>query len=154
MSKTIYELHVCVDDIVYFSLPLSENEIGVISQCFRNDEPIAFPTKDGLIVFRNEDNLFYFKVDSSDVAAHAARLATDNPDGAVLVKYYGVRMALFSSYPNALSLKEVPPDYTHTPWVSMVYLIVLLGLFIWAGVKVRRMFATAKEKFSKKPPAR
>jgi hypothetical protein len=105
------------------------------------------------IVFRNEDNLFYFKVDSSDVAAHAARLATDNPDGAVLVKYYGVRMALFSSYPNALSLKEVPPDYTHTPWVSMVYLVVLLSLFIWAGVKVRRMFATAKQKFSKKPPA-
>lgn len=105
------------------------------------------------IVFRNEDNIFYFKVDSSDVAAHAARLATDDPDGAVLVKYYGVRIALFSLYPNAISLKEVPADYTHVPWVSMVYLIVLLGLFIWAGVKVRRMFATAKEKFSKKPPA-
>ncbi len=105
------------------------------------------------IVFRNEDNLFYFKVDSSDVAAHAARLATDNPDGAVLVKYYGVRIALFSAYPNALSLKEVPSDYTHVPWASMIYLIVVLGLFIWAGVTVRRVFASAKRKLSKKPPA-
>ena len=104
------------------------------------------------IVFRNEDNIFYFKVDSSDVAAHAARLATDNPDGAVLVKYYGVRIALFSAYPNALSLKEVPSDYTHVPWGSMIYLIVVLGLFIWAGVTLRRMFASAKQKLSKKPP--
>jgi hypothetical protein len=105
------------------------------------------------IVFRNEDNLFYFKVDSSDVAAQAARLATDDPDGAVLVRYYGVRMALFSQYPNAISLKEVPADYTHVPWVSVTFLIVVLGFFLWAGVKVRRLFDTAKAKLSKRPEA-
>ena len=105
------------------------------------------------IVFRNEDNIFYFKVDSSDLAAHAARLATDDPDGAVLVSYYGVRMALFSVYPNALSLKEVPADYTHVPWVSVVVLVLVLALFIWGGVKIRKVFRSAKEKITKRPAA-
>jgi hypothetical protein len=105
------------------------------------------------IVFRNEDNLFYFKVDSSDVAAHAARLATDNPDGAVLVTYYGVRMPLFSAYPNALSLKEVPSDYTHVPWLSVVILVLVLAVFIWLGVKVRKVFRAAKDKITNRPAA-
>lgn len=105
------------------------------------------------IVFRNEDNIFYFKFDSSDVAAQAARLATDDPDGAVLVTYYGVRIALFSSYANALSLKEVPSDYTHVPWVSMLILVLVLAVFVWAGVKVRKVFRAAKEKVTKRPAA-
>jgi hypothetical protein len=105
------------------------------------------------IVFGNEDNLFYFKVDSSDVAAHAARLATDNPDGAVLVTYYGVRMPLFSAYPNALSLKEVPSDYTHVPWLSVVILVLVLAVFIWLGVKVRKVFRAAKDKITNRPAA-
>ena len=105
------------------------------------------------IVFRNEDNLFYLKFDSSDVAAQAARLATDDPDGAVLVRYYGVRIALFSAYPNALSLKEVSPDYTHVPWVGMIYLLVVLAIFIWAGVKIRKLFRAAKDKITSRPQA-
>ena len=105
------------------------------------------------IVFRNEDNIFYFKWDSSDVAAQAARLATDDPDGAVLVRYYGVRIALFSAYPNALSMKVVAPDHAHVPWLSVVYLIVLLSLFLWAGVKVRKLFRSAKDKITKRPAA-
>ena len=103
------------------------------------------------LVFRNEDNLFYFKVDSSDVASQAARLATDNPDGAVLVRYYGVRIALFSSYPNAISLEEVSSDYVHVPWVSMLILVLVLVVFVWAGVKIRRLFSAAKDKISKRP---
>ena len=105
------------------------------------------------IVFRNEDNFFYFKWDSSDVAAQAARLATDDPDGAVLVRYYGVRIAILSAYPNALSMKEVSPDHTHIPWLSIVYLVVVLSLFLWAGVKVRKLFRTAKDKVTKRPAA-
>jgi hypothetical protein len=103
------------------------------------------------LVFRNEDNIFYFKVDSSDVASHAARLATDNPDGAVLVRYYGVRMPLFSAYPNAISLKEVPADYAHVPWVSMVILILVLSVFIWLGIKLRKVFRSAKDKITNRP---
>jgi hypothetical protein len=48
-------------------------------------------------------------------------------------------------------LKEVPEDYVHVPWVNMIVLILLLIGFIWAGVKVRRLFRGAKARFSKKP---
>ena len=105
------------------------------------------------LVFRNEDNLFYFKFDSSDVASEAARFAKDTPDSPVLVRYYGVRFPLFSAYPNALSLKAVPADYTHVPWISVVYLLVVLSVFLWAGVKLRKLFRAAKARVSKRPAA-
>ena len=105
------------------------------------------------LVFRNEDNLFYFKVDSSDVASHAARLAKDNPDGAVLVRYYGVRVPLFSAYPNAISLTEVADDYAHIPWGSALFLVVALALFLFAGVKLRKLFRAAKDKVTNRPAA-
>ena len=103
------------------------------------------------LVFRNEDNLFYFKVDSSDVASQAARFAKDSPDKPVLIRYYGVRIPIFSAYPNAISMKEVPADYAHVPWVSVLYLLVVLALFLWAGVKTRKLFRTAKDKVTNRP---
>ena len=105
------------------------------------------------LVFRNEDNLFYFKVDSSDLASHAARIAKDNPDGAVLVRYYGVRIALLSAYPNAISLTEVEQDYAHVPIASILYLVVVLVLFLFVGVKLRKLFRAAKDKVTNRPPA-
>ena len=39
----------------------------------------------------------------------------------------------------------------YIPWFNMVVLVLLLIGFIWAGVKVRRMFAGAKAKLSKRP---
>jgi archaellum component FlaF (FlaF/FlaG flagellin family) len=103
------------------------------------------------LVFRNEDNLFYFKVDSSDVASQAARFAKDSTDKPVLIRYYGVRIPIFSAYPNAISMKEVPADYAHIPWVSVLYLLVVLALFLWAGVKIRKLFRTAKDKVTNRP---
>jgi hypothetical protein len=109
-------------------------------------------TKDAL-VFRNEDNGWYFKFDSGDIAAEASKLAKNDVEETALLKYYGLRVAVLDSYPNVLSLKEVEADYVYVPWVNMVILVVLLILFIWAGVKVRRLFATAKAKLSKRPDA-
>jgi len=109
-------------------------------------------SKDAL-VFRNEDNGWYFKFDSGDIAAEASKLAKNEVEETALLKYYGIRIAVLDSYPNVLSLKEVEPDYVYVPWVNMVVLIVLLILFIWAGVKVRRLFSTAKAKLSKRPDA-
>lgn len=102
-------------------------------------------------VFRNEDFAWYLKFDSGDVAAEASKLATSAPDQVALVKYYGVRIPIFSLYPNVLSLKEVPEDYVHVPWVNMIVLILLLVGFVWAGMRVRRLFRGAKARFSKKP---
>ncbi|MDH4282136.1 MAG: DUF1523 family protein [Myxococcales bacterium] len=105
------------------------------------------------LVFRNEDNGWYFKFDSGDIAAEASKLANNDVEEIALLKYYGVRIAVFDAYPNVLSLKEVEPDYVYVPWVNMVVLVLLLILFIWAGVKVRRLFSSAKAKLSKKPEA-
>jgi hypothetical protein len=105
------------------------------------------------LVFRNEDNGWYFKFDSGDIAAEASKLAKNEVDETALLTYYGLRIAILDSYPNVLSLKEVEPDYVYVPWVNMVVLIVLLLLFVWAGVKVRRLFAQAKAKLSKRPDA-
>ena len=64
-----------------------------------------------------------------------------------------MRIAVLDSYPNVLSLKEVESDYVYVPWVNMVVLVLLLILFIWAGVKVRHVFGAAKAKLSKRPDA-
>jgi hypothetical protein len=104
-------------------------------------------------VFRNEDNGWYLKFDAGDIAAEASKLAKNDVDETALLTYYGVRIAILDSYPNALSLKEVPPDYVYVPWVNMVVLVVLLILFIVAGVKIRRLFNSAKTKMSKRPDA-
>ncbi len=102
-------------------------------------------------VFRNEDNGWYLKWDSGDIAAEASKLAKNEVDETALLTYYGIRIAIFDSYPNVLSLKEVESDYVYVPWFNMVVLVLLLIVFIWAGVKVRRMFAGAKAKLSKRP---
>ena len=109
-------------------------------------------SKDAL-VFRNEDNGWYFKFDSGDIAAEASKLAKNEVEETALLKYYGIRIAVLDSYPNVLSLKEVEPDYVYVPWVNMVVLILLLIVFVWAGVKVRHLFSSAKAKLSKRPDA-
>ncbi len=104
-------------------------------------------------VFRNEDNGWYFKFDSGDIAAEASKLATNDVEETALLKYYGLRISVVDSYPNVLSLKEVPADYVYVPWVNMIILVVLLIVFLWVGVKVRRLFSGAKAKLSKRPDA-
>jgi hypothetical protein len=105
------------------------------------------------IVFRNEDNAFYLKFDSGDVAAEASKLASNDVDEIALIQYYGVRVALFHAYPNVISIKEVDADYVYVPWVQMVVLVLLLIGFIWGGVKLRKAFRAAKEKITNRPAA-
>jgi len=105
------------------------------------------------LVFRNEDNGWYFKFDSGDIAAEASKLAKNDVEETALLKYYGLRIAIFDSYPNALSLKEVESDYVYVPWVNMVVLVLLLFFFVWAGVKARRLFEKAKDKVTNRPAA-
>ncbi|KPK16638.1 MAG: hypothetical protein AMJ62_04635 [Myxococcales bacterium SG8_38] len=97
-------------------------------------------------VFRNEDNGWYFKFNSGDIAAEAAKLAKNDVQETALIRYYGLRIPVFDSYPNVLALKEVEPDYVYVPWVNMIILVLLLIAFLWAGVKVRRIFRRAKDK--------
>lgn len=105
------------------------------------------------VVFRNEDNGWYFKFNAGDIAAEASKLAKNEVDEIALIKYYGVRIAVLDSYPNVLSIKEVEPDYVYVPWVNMVVLVLMLIIFVWAGVKVRKVFRSAKEKITNRPAA-
>ena len=97
--------------------------------------------------FRNEDNAWYFKFDSGDLAAEAMNLAqTETADIAqgkkdvVLVKYYGVRIPIFHMYPNMISLKKVPADYVYIPYFNIFFLLALLLGFLWLGAKLRKVF--------------
>jgi hypothetical protein len=105
------------------------------------------------VVFRNEDNGWYFKFDAGDIAAEASKLAKNDVDEVALIKYYGVRIAVFDSYPNVLSIKQVERDYVYVPWVNMIVLVLLLIVFIWGGVKVRKVFRSAKAKITNRPTA-
>ncbi len=105
------------------------------------------------VVYRNEDNGWYFKFDAGDIAAEASKLAQNGVDEVALVKYYGIRMAILDSYPNVLSIKEVEPDYVYVPWVNMIVLVLMLIVFVWLGVKVRKMFRSAKSKITNRPSA-
>jgi hypothetical protein len=104
-------------------------------------------------VFRNEDNGWYLKWNSGDIAAEASKLASKEEEKIALVKFYGLRIAILDAYPNVLSLKEVDADYVYVPWANMIVLLVLLVFVIWAGVKIRHAFGSAKAKLSGKPPA-
>jgi hypothetical protein len=105
------------------------------------------------LAFRNEDNGWYFKWDSGDIAAEAMSMAqtetADVADGekqVVLAKYYGARVSMFDIYPNLLSLKKVAADYVYIPVFNIIFLIVLLALFVWGGIKVRKLFHAAGAK--------
>lgn len=92
-------------------------------------------------VFRNEDTgwsfPFYFKFDSSDLAARAQNFSRSNEDNWVVVKHYGWRIRLFSIFPNAVEIEEVDgPDARIIPWFNIVLLSLLaIAIFlIWRSM--------------------
>ena len=90
-------------------------------------------------VYRNEDTgwgfPWYFKFDSGNLQAEAQdAISTAEAPRWFVVKHYGWRIVIFSMYPNAISIREVPgPDYTPIPWFNIVFLslLALLLIFIW-----------------------
>lgn len=101
------------------------------------------------LAFRNEDNGWYFKFNSGDIAAQASSVVQEDKDAIVLVKYYGERVPIMDLYPNILSMKKVEADYVYIPIVNIIVLILLLAFVIWGGVKVRKLFRAAKDKTQK-----
>jgi len=101
----------------------------------------AYP--DGsVMVYRNEDTGWgwppYFKFDTSNVQAKAADLALSKakPRWAVVTNY-GWRLIFLSTYPNAISIREVDgPDVTIIPWFNIIFLtllaLVLLRIYRWS----------------------
>ena len=96
----------------------------------------------GVRVYRNEDTDWswppYFKFDSGNVTAEAQALA-QRGDVWVAVTHYGVRIKLFSIFPNIVSIKEVSgPDVYLIPWFRIVFAILLIALLLFAQARIVR----------------
>ncbi|MEM7242693.1 MAG: DUF1523 family protein [Pseudomonadota bacterium] len=96
----------------------------------------------GVRVYRNEDTDWswppYFKFDSGNVTAEAQALA-QRGDVWVAVKHYGVRIKLFSIFPNIVSIKEVAgPDVVLIPWFRIIFVILLIALLLFIRARIVR----------------
>ena len=105
------------------------------------------------LVFRNEDTGLgwppYFKINEADIQAQARNLVStaDSPDW-VRMTYYGVRIQLFSIFPNALRLTPVDgPDDTVIPWTRLIFFAGLIGFGAWLWLALRRFRERRVEPF-------
>lgn len=87
-------------------------------------------------VYRNEDNLLYFKVDSADLQAQIQSMAADKQ--VVALRHYGWRLALFSKFPNAVKAWPVDEDYRHIPIFNIIVLLVLGALLFFVYRRVSK----------------
>lgn len=98
-------------------------------------------------VFRNEDALLYFKLNSADVQARATALSRGEPLRTVAIRHYGWRVPMFSIFPNALSVREVEPGYRHVPVLGPLlligFLLVPAGL-IWRARKRKKVLGSGR----------
>lgn len=108
-------------------------------------------------VFRNEDTGWgwppYFKFNSADLAAKAQAYSLSTEKVWVLVKYYGWRIHIFSMFPNAVSLKEVDPGYSHFPFfnITIVSLMIFLGYYLRRKLKMIFEWASGNKKNASMP---
>jgi len=102
------------------------------------------------MVFRNEDTGWgwppYFKFDSADVTAQAQSFATKPETPWVLVKYYGWRFRIFSTFPNAISLKAVDENYSHLPLFNIIFIVLLIAAVLFIRYKLRSFFQRFRSK--------
>lgn len=84
------------------------------------------------IVYRNEDTGWgwppYFKLDSSNLQAEASDLiSTRDAPVWVVVRHYGWRMQLLTTFPNAVGVAPVAgPEVTLIPWFNIIFLTLLV----------------------------
>jgi hypothetical protein len=106
------------------------------------------------IVFRNEDTRwgfpFYFKFNAADLSSEVANIVRNEPEAVVLVSYYGGRSQMLDLYPNTISFKKVPKDYTHVPIFNIVFVVLSLAVVIGVVVFSRRKLVQLGEWWAKK----
>lgn len=86
-------------------------------------------------VYRNEDNFLYLKFDSASLQAQVQSLAADKQ--LVALRHYGIRVPLFSLFPNAVKVWPVEEGYRHIPVFNTLIILglCLLGFFAWRRVR-------------------
>lgn len=92
-------------------------------------------------VFRNEDNLFYFKFNSADMQATASNMSRGDEQPTVAIRHYGWRIPVLSAFPNAVHVWDVEPDYHHFPLFNLSVIALLIGFGAYLRYRVRRMFS-------------
>jgi hypothetical protein len=103
-------------------------------------EDVRYVMAEGLegsvYMFRNQDTGWgwppYFKFDSGNIAAQAQSLSVNEDDPVVLVRYYGFRIPMLSTFPNILSMDETEADTPTIPW--LVVIVVLVHLVLAGGL--------------------
>jgi hypothetical protein len=111
-------------------------------------------TREGrILVFRNENTAWgwppYFKFDSADITAKAQSYLLMSEKPWIRVKYYGWRIHILSKYPNIISLKEVPRDYSRLPWFNIIFILLLLVGGLFAVRKIRGWNQRLRRRFSR-----
>ena len=98
------------------------------------------------MVYRNMDTGWgwppYFKFDSANLAAEAQNLTSTDADPRwMIVKHYGWRIPIFSTFPNAISISPAEgPDQTVIPWVKIIVLALLIGFAAYLWYLVHNIF--------------
>jgi hypothetical protein len=92
-------------------------------------------------VYRNEDNFIYLKFDSASLQAQVQSLAADKQ--LVALRHYGIRIPLFSLFPNAVKVWPVEEGYRHIPLFNML-VIAGLGLIAFFGWRNLRRITAAR----------
>lgn|SRR5690625_1156549 len=91
-------------------------------------------------VFRNEDNGWYLKFDSSNLDTKASNLVSTEADPRwVVVRHYGWRIPFFSMYQNAVSIRPATgPDERLFPWLNIVLIAgILIGIMVlWRIIRI------------------
>lgn len=113
----------------------------------------VYPDGTSVMVYRNEDTGWfwppYFKWDSSTLQAQAEHLKSDAAEPQwVAITHYGWRLAIFSAFPNAVSVTPVSgPDVRLIPWVN----IVILSFLAFAIYMARKMWLQLRERMIDPP---
>lgn len=87
--------------------------------------------------YRNEDNLFYAKFDSSNLHTRAKSIS-QSENNLVAMRHYGWRIPFLSMFPNAVKTWQVEPDYRHLPLFNIIFLTLLASAIGYVTWKIRR----------------
>lgn len=93
-------------------------------------------------VYRNEDNWLYFKWNSADVQSRGQSLSA-NKD-IVAISHYGWRFALFSIFPNVLSIEQAKAEDASIPILFFSMLTGVWGALIFGYIGLSRRFKRLK----------
>lgn len=88
-------------------------------------------------VYRNDDNFLYLKFDSANLQTQIQSLS----DGKQLValRHYGIRLPIFSMFPNAVKVWPVEEGYRHIPVFNTLVFLMLGAIALLGMRRLRRL---------------